>query len=181
MHRQRSRGENNSQNLTSVPVSIVEQTLALYYITLQRSRASASANILSFWSELGCPKSAHTVVLLRLSCSSPLSPIFWNQICVGSFVSQGWSAKNRQGNKVSAELRVGWDSIEIQKINNSRKRRRNIFDVVWLCVFYWLFIANEVMSKAGIWKLDILKFVSVVHSFCRGHREASIGKAIHGE
>lgn len=41
-------GENNSHNLTSVPPSIVEQTLALYYIILQQSMASASANILSF-------------------------------------------------------------------------------------------------------------------------------------
>lgn len=58
--------------------------------------------------------------------------------------------KNRPGNKVLAEPKAVWDSIEIQKINNSRKRRRNIFDVAWLHVCYWLFIASEVMSKAWL-------------------------------
>lgn len=66
-------GENKRHNLTSVPVSIVEQTLALYYIMLQRSRPGASANILSFRRKLGCPKSACMLVLL-LVMFYPLGP-----------------------------------------------------------------------------------------------------------
>lgn len=42
------RAENNGQSSTSIPLSIFEYMLGLYYIILKRSRSGASANILRF-------------------------------------------------------------------------------------------------------------------------------------
>jgi len=142
VHRQRSRGENNSKNLTSVPASIVEQTLALYYIILQRSRASASANILSFWSELGCPKSSPTVVLLRLSCP-PHSLYFLKSDLCGFFVSRGWPVKNRLGNKVLAEL-----NVEHRRLTRVAIKASHILYLS--CAYCWTFTTYEVTSKAPV-------------------------------
>ena len=119
MHRQRSRAENKSQNLTSVPASIVEQTLALYYITVQRSRASASANILSFWSELGCPQKCTHSCFASLVMFSPYSGFFSEIRFVRVLL---WSLKNGLGNKVLAEL-----NVKHRRFNKSHKLRRYIF------------------------------------------------------
>lgn len=57
---------------------------------------------------------------------------------MGSFVSQGWSVKNRLGNKVLAEPNVIWNSMKTQKINNSHNLRCNILNVVLLHVVGYL-------------------------------------------
>lgn len=86
-------GEDNSQGLTSAPVSIVEQTLALYCIMLQGSGASASANIPSFSSELGRTQKCTPSCFASLVVFSPTLPFHWNQICVGFFCERRWAPK----------------------------------------------------------------------------------------
>lgn len=84
-------GEDNSQALTSAPVSIVSRHRAPDYIMLQAREAGASANIPTFSSELCRPQKCTPTYFAALVVFSPTPPFLRNQICVGPFCEWRWA------------------------------------------------------------------------------------------
>lgn len=80
---------------------------------------------------MSSPKSAQPVILLRLSCSLPLSLFSKIRFAWVPFVSGGGPPNNRRHNKVFTQLSVMWYSMFLllyfsfkgEKINKGHKRQ----------------------------------------------------------